>query len=95
MQAEGRRQAPGLSLARKRARAGDRDPDRPGGPSARVAQGATSSVASLEAVERDYLLSVLGAKGGKSKLAAISLDIGPATLQRKRKFYGKPSPSLE
>jgi transcriptional regulator with PAS, ATPase and Fis domain len=41
----------------------------------------------LSAVERDYILAILEAKGGNRKETAKSLDIGIATLQRKLKAY--------
>ena len=45
----------------------------------------------LEDIERDYILSVLEAKGGNRTQAAQTLGIGPATLHRKLKIYqGRP-----
>ncbi len=43
----------------------------------------------LEAIERDYILAILDAKGGNRKQAASSLKIGVATLQRKLSGYKK------
>ena len=45
----------------------------------------------LEAIERDYILAILDARGGNRKQAAVSLGIGVATLQRKLSSY-KRSP---
>jgi DNA-binding NtrC family response regulator len=42
----------------------------------------------LEAIERDYILAVLGASGGNKAKAAERLGIGTATLFRKLKQYG-------
>jgi transcriptional regulator with PAS, ATPase and Fis domain len=41
----------------------------------------------LKIVEQDYILSILEAKGGNRKQAALSLEIGFATLQRKLSSY--------
>ena len=49
-----------------------------------VVPGATRS---LKVMERDYILSTLESKGGNRKQAAISLEIGFATLQRKLSSY--------
>jgi DNA-binding NtrC family response regulator len=46
---------------------------------------------SLKAVEQDYILATLDAKGGNRKQAAASLEIGFATLQRKLSSYRKIS----
>jgi len=45
------------------------------------------SIRPLEAIERDYILAILDAKGGNRKQAANSLGIGVATLQRKLSSY--------
>ncbi|RPH42253.1 MAG: sigma-54-dependent Fis family transcriptional regulator [Planctomycetota bacterium] len=45
----------------------------------------------LKAMERDYILSILESKGGNRKQAAISLEIGFATLQRKLSSYRRTS----
>lgn len=45
----------------------------------------------LKAIEQDYILSVLDAKGGNRKQAAVSLEIGFATLQRKLSSYRRVS----
>jgi DNA-binding NtrC family response regulator len=45
----------------------------------------------LDAVERDYILAILEAKGGNRKQTAMSLGIGIATLQRKLKAYSRRS----
>ena len=42
---------------------------------------------SLEAIEKDYILAILAAKGGNRKEASAVLEIGMATLQRKLKTY--------
>jgi two-component system response regulator HydG len=44
-------------------------------------------IRSLESIEKDYILSVLEAKGGNRKQASKALRIGEATLQRKLKSY--------
>jgi DNA-binding NtrC family response regulator len=49
----------------------------------------------LKSIERDYILAILDAKGGNRKQAAISLEIGFATLQRKLSSYRKPLPKLK
>jgi len=41
----------------------------------------------LNAIEKDYILAILDAKGGNRKQAAASLEIGVATLQRKLNRY--------
>jgi DNA-binding NtrC family response regulator len=41
----------------------------------------------LKVAEKDYILSILEAKGGNRKQAAASLEIGVATLQRKLSSY--------
>jgi two-component system, NtrC family, response regulator HydG len=41
----------------------------------------------LAAIERDYILAILEAKGGNRKQASLALEIGIATLQRKLKSY--------
>jgi DNA-binding NtrC family response regulator len=46
----------------------------------------------LKAIERDYILAILEAKGGNRKEAAVSLEIGFATLQRKLTSYRKSPP---
>jgi len=48
------------------------------------------AIRSLKAVERDYILSILESKGGNRKQAALSLEIGFATLQRKLSSYRRP-----
>jgi len=48
------------------------------------------AIRSLKSVERDYILSILEAKGGNRKQAALSLEIGFATLQRKLSSYRRP-----
>ena len=48
----------------------------------------------LSAIERDYILSILEAKGGNRRQAAKSLEIGIATLQRKLKSYAAGPASL-
>jgi transcriptional regulator with PAS, ATPase and Fis domain len=51
----------------------------------------------LKAIEQDYILAILDAKGGNRKQTALSLEIGFATLQRKlssyRRIPSKPWPS--
>jgi transcriptional regulator with PAS, ATPase and Fis domain len=49
------------------------------------------AVRPLQAIEREYILSVLESKGGNRKQAAISLEIGFATLQRKLSSYRRTS----
>jgi len=45
----------------------------------------------LKVMERDYILAILESKRGNRKQAAISLEIGFATLQRKLSSYRKAS----
>jgi len=45
----------------------------------------------LKAIEQDYILAILDAKGGNRKQAAQSLEIGFATLQRKLSSYRNPA----
>jgi DNA-binding NtrC family response regulator/predicted hydrocarbon binding protein len=45
----------------------------------------------LKVMERDYILAILESKGGNRKQAAISLEIGFATLQRKLSSYRRAS----
>ena len=45
----------------------------------------------LKAIEQDYILAILDAKGGNRKQAAVSLEIGFATLQRKLSSYRRVS----
>ena len=49
----------------------------------------------LEAIEQDYILAILEAKGGNRKQAARSLKIGAATLQRKLSSYKRNPPKLQ
>jgi two-component system, NtrC family, response regulator HydG len=44
-------------------------------------------IRSLEAIEKDYILAILEAKGGNRKEASAALRIGVATLQRKLRSY--------
>jgi DNA-binding NtrC family response regulator/predicted hydrocarbon binding protein len=53
------------------------------------------SIRPLRAIEQDYILSILDAKGGNRKQAAMSLEIGFATLQRKLSSYRKTPPKLK
>jgi DNA-binding NtrC family response regulator len=48
----------------------------------------------LKIVEQDYILSILEAKGGNRKQAALSLEIGFATLQRKLSSYRRTPSEL-
>lgn len=48
----------------------------------------------LEAIEKDYILAILEAKGGNRKDASAALRIGVATLQRKLRSY-KTDPSAQ
>jgi DNA-binding NtrC family response regulator len=49
---------------------------------------APGGVRPLAEIERDYIISVLGAVGGNRTQAAAALGIGVATLYRKLKKYG-------
>ena len=49
-----------------------------------------SEVATLEAVERKYVLDVLAMNGGHRARTAHQLGIGVATLYRKLKRFGLP-----
>jgi len=53
----------------------------------------TGSLRRLDEIERNYILSVLEAKGGNRTLAAATLGIGSATLHRKLKAYNSPPAS--
>jgi len=64
-------------------------------PEVRVAQplpNLTGGIRPLEAIEKDYILAILEAKGGNRKEASAALQIGVATLQRKLRAY-KAEPS--
>jgi two-component system, NtrC family, response regulator HydG len=52
---------------------------------------APGAVRPLKDMERDYILATLASKGGNRKQAAISLEIGFATLQRKLSSYRRTS----
>jgi two-component system, NtrC family, response regulator HydG len=63
-------------------------------PEVRQAQplpGTTGEIRPLEAIERDYILAILEAKGGNRTEASAALGIGSATLHRKLKSY-RPDP---
>ena len=51
----------------------------------------SGAIRPLKVMERDYILSILESKGGNRKQAAISLEIGFATLQRKLSSYRRTS----
>lgn len=58
--------------------------------------GTTGGIRPLEAVEKDYILAILEAKGGNRKEASEALGIGLATLHRKLKAYRADSaPSIQ
>jgi len=54
----------------------------------------SGSIRSLKAIERDHILATLEAKGGNRKQAALTLEIGFATLQRKLSSYHQASEKL-
>ena len=53
----------------------------------------TGGIRPLEAMERDYILSILEAKGGNRSQTALALGIGSATLHRKLKSYKADLPT--
>jgi DNA-binding NtrC family response regulator len=54
----------------------------------------SGAIRPLKVVEQDYILSILEAKGGNRKQAALSLEIGFATLQRKLSSYRRAPSGL-
>ena len=53
---------------------------------------ARGTIRPLKTIEQDYILATLEAKGGNRKQAAMALEIGFATLQRKLSAYSKTAP---
>jgi DNA-binding NtrC family response regulator len=54
-----------------------------------------ASVKTLAELEREHILAVLAANGGNQARTARQLGIGPATLYRKLRHYGRLSPRRE